>query len=98
MGGIFDKLNDISNLLDSVSGTIDSTKDVVDIANHGVKKTQESGKNISKMVQRAMSEENERDRKQIKEYERRETVCIRRTVIFCILMILVTILICVFCK
>ena len=78
MGGIFDKLNDISNLLDGVSGTIDSTKDVVDIANHGVKKTQESGKNISKMVQRAMSEENERDRKQIKEYERRETVFVEQ--------------------
>ncbi len=96
MSGLFDKLNDIGNMLDNISGTIDSTKDVVDTANYGVKKTQESGKNISKMIQRAMSEENERDRKKIKEYEKRENLSIRRTVIFCILVVVVTILICIF--
>ena len=96
MSGFFDKLNDIGNMLDNVSGTIDSAKDVVDLTNHGVKKTQESGKNISKMIQRGMSEENERDRKKIKEYKMREELSIRRTVIFCVLVVLVTILICIF--
>ena len=38
MSGLFDKLNDIGNMLDNISGTIDSTKDVVDTANYGVKK------------------------------------------------------------
>lgn len=96
MSGIFDKLNDISNILDDISGTIDTTKDMVDIANHGVKKTQESGKNISKMIQRGLSEENERDKEKIMEYERRETISIHRTIIFCVFAVLVTVLICIF--
>lgn len=96
MSGLFDKLNDIGNMLDNISDTIDSTKDVVDTANYGVKKTQESGNNISKVIQRDVSGENERDRKKIREYEKRENLSIRRTAIFCILVVLVTILICVF--
>lgn len=89
MGGFLDKLNDVSNLLDDVSDTIDTT-------NYGIKKMQESGQNINWMIQRAASEENEIDRKKIREYEKRENMSIRRTVIFCVLVILATILICIF--
>lgn len=96
MSGNFDTLDDIRNLLDSISDTLDNTKGVVDVVNHGLKRTKESEENISRIIQRAMSEENERDMKLIKEYQRRTRLCFRRTVIFCILMILVTILICVF--
>ncbi len=96
MSGFLDGLNNLSNMLDSLSETIDGTKDVVDAANYGTKRTQESGKNISKMIQRGMSEENEKAWKKIREYDKREDVSIRRTVIFCILVILATILICVF--
>lgn len=107
MSGFFDKLNDISNKLDNISNiiddtkdaidrTIDDTKDVVYTANYGLKKTQESGKNISDVIQGEVSGENAKNKEKIIEYEKRENLSVLRTVIFCVLVILATILICVF--
>lgn len=89
MSGFWDQLDDIGDLLDSASKALDT-------ANHGVKKTQETKGNIQKIIERDKSGENQRDLMRIREYEERQTIRIRRTVIFCILMILLTILICIF--
>lgn len=89
MKGFLDRLNDISDVLDDVSAA-------TDIANHGLKKTKESGENISRIARRIASGDNERDRKKIMEYAKRKNACVRRTSIFCILMIIITVLLCVF--
>lgn len=89
MKGFLDRLNDISNVLDDVSAA-------TDIANHGLKKTRESGENISRIAQRIASGDNERDRRKIVEYVKKKNKCVHRTFIFCALMIIITILLCVF--
>jgi len=89
MGDFFNKLNDISNLLDDVSDTVNTTK-------HGIDAMHDSGQKITRMIQRATSEENEIARRKIEGYCRRKDKSIRRTILFCIFLIFVTVLICVF--
>ena len=48
------------------------------------------------MIQREASGENARNKEKIIEYEKRENLSVLWTVIFCVLVILATILICVF--
>ncbi len=89
MGGFWDKVNEISDVLEDVSV-------VADTANHSVKKTKASCENIGKFVNRVASGDNEKAKKKIMECERKEGACIFQTIIFCVLVILATILFCFF--
>lgn len=75
---------------------MDDVSDRASTASYGIKKMKKSGEYISSAVQMSTSKETEKNRKIIREYERRGDVCIYRTVILCILVIFVTILICIF--
>ncbi len=96
MGGFWDKLNDISNVLDDVSNTLDDMNSAVGTTSHGVRKVQETGEKIGRIASQVGSDKDKRDRKKIKECEIKASICTRRTFIFCILMIAVTVLVCIF--
>lgn len=103
MSEFWNKLNDVSDMLDSVSSTLknvsstlDDVNSTVDVTSYGIRRTQAAKENINNTIKRAMSEENKRDRYIIMECEKIRAACVRRTVIICILMVIATVLICMF--
>lgn len=96
MSEFFDTLSKISSTLDDVNGALDDVQNAVDTANYGVKRTRDSGENINRVIKRIESGENDRGWQKVEEYEKKEFACIRRTFLFCILVIIVTVLWCVF--
>lgn len=89
-------MSEFWNAIDKLGDILDETSETMNTASHGINRVRSSKDHVTRLVNRYQSGESDADWDKIMEYRNRESRCIRRTVIFCILMIAVTILVCYF--
>ena len=89
MGCLRDKLDEAGQALDMANGIYDTTLNIYD-------ETDRTTKNLMNVVKRRTSGQHQKEHDLVRLYGKMTTKCINKTVLFCIFVIFITILLCVF--
>ena len=82
--------------LDTVGTVLNDIDDTNKTVQHGYEQTRRTAENADRTVKCILSGEYSEADKKIMEYERKTGKCYIRTVVFCVFMIAVTVLVCIF--
>lgn len=89
MSGFWDTLGKVSNILEEVNESVDTT-------NYGINKAQSSKGKLDRALNRIKTGEDVRDRKRAEVYDRKGNRWINWTIVLCIISIIATIVVCIF--
>lgn len=96
MGNFWEKFDKIGNKVNDIGTLLDDVNDAYATTQQGFHKVQNSKRNFDRVVQRMESGKNTKDLDMAVLYYEKTNACKKRTILFCILIILITIAVCIF--
>lgn len=96
MANFWETLDKLGGTIDDIGEVLDDVNDTYATTRHGYNAVKDSKENFDRVVQRVMSGENDADMDLALKYYERTKRCKKRTIIFCIFMIIITVVVCVF--
>lgn len=95
MGSFWETFDKMGNKLDGIGEVLEDVNDTYATTQHGYHKVKNSKKNYDRVVQRLVSGKNTEDFNLAVMYFEKTKACKKRTVWFCIIAIIITIVICI---
>ncbi len=88
-------MSDTDNSMDKVVKILDNVKDTYETTRLGYDRFQDSKKILKRVSHQYLSGEVDQNQKRAWEYEDKTSACVRKTILFCAVIIAITICICV---